>query len=137
MRWNPRLFRLCTSVAVTALLAEAILPARLLAQPAPPPLPSAQSDAAAPADQTQPDPPERVGRIARITGTASFHNQGDTQWSPVSVNFPVSTGNAFWTEPNARMQMEISDSRDRHGRRDGVRHPHAGPDRPAGRRGAR
>jgi hypothetical protein len=110
MRWNPRLFRLCTSVAVTALLAEAILPAQLLAQTAPPPLPSAQDDASAPADLTQPDPPERVGRIARITGTASFHNQGDTQWSPVSVNFPVSAGNAFWTEPNARMQMEISDS---------------------------
>ncbi|HET6608416.1 MAG TPA: DUF6600 domain-containing protein, partial [Rhodopila sp.] len=109
MRWNQGLFRLCTSVAVTALLAETVLPARLMAQTALPPLPSAQDDAA-PADQTQPDPPERVGRIARITGTASFHNQGDTQWSPLSVNFPVSSGNAFWTEPNARLQMEISDS---------------------------
>ncbi|HVY13629.1 MAG TPA: DUF6600 domain-containing protein [Rhodopila sp.] len=110
MRWNPSLFRLCTSVAIGALLAEACLPVASRAQPAPPPLPSAQFDATPPADQNQPDPPARVGRIAQIAGTASFHDQGDTQWSPLSVNFPVSSGNTFWTEPNGRMRMEISDS---------------------------
>ncbi len=86
------------------------MPAPLHAQPAPPPLPAPQPGAAAPAEQTQPDPPSRVGRVAAITGTASFHGQNDTQWTPLSVNFPVSAGNAFWTEPNAQMRLEISDS---------------------------
>ena len=52
-----------------------------------------------------------MGRIAAITGAVSFHNAGDTQWSTASVNYPVSSGNAFWTEPSAETQLEISDSR--------------------------
>ena len=83
------------------------LPLAAVAQPAPPPLPPAQGQP----DQNQADPPARVGRIAAITGAVSFHNQGDTEWSTASVNYPVSTGNAFWTEPAAETQLEISDSR--------------------------
>jgi hypothetical protein len=106
MRRNPRLFRLATSVALGALLCDAAWPLAAVAQP-PPPLPPAQGQP----DQNQADPPARVGRIAAITGAVSFHNQGDTQWSAASVNYPVSSGNAFWTEPSAETQLEISDSR--------------------------
>ncbi len=112
MRWNQTFFRLCASVAMTAFLAESIMPVSALAQQAPPPappLPAAGSDAGAPA-QNQVDPPSRVGRVAMIQGTASFHDQGDTQWSALSANFPVSTGNAFWTQPNSSANLEISDS---------------------------
>ncbi len=107
MRRHPHLFRLTSSVAVGALLLDAAWPLAAIAQPAPPPLPSAQGQP----DQNQADPPARVGRIAAITGTVSFHNGGDTQWSTASVNYPVSSGNAFWTEPSAQTQLEISDSR--------------------------
>ena len=46
-----------------------------------------------------------------MTGTVSFHNEGDTNWSAASLNYPVSSGNAFWTEPSAGAQLEIADSR--------------------------
>src|SRR5476651_777533 len=108
MRSNPQLFRLTATVALSALLWDSVLPLAALAQPAPPPLPASRS---AQPDLNQGDPPDRVGRIARITGAVSFHNQGDTQWSTANVNYPVSAGNAFWTEPTAQTQLEISDSR--------------------------
>ena len=113
MRRNPRLFRLTASVALSALLWDSVAPTAGLAQPAPPPLPQPYSTQPyrPQINQFQGDPPARVGRIAHITGTVSFHNEGDTQWSPASVNYPVSTGNTFWTEPAATTELEISDSR--------------------------
>jgi hypothetical protein len=126
MRNSSRLFRLTATVALTALLWDAALPLAALSQPAPPPLPpmpaqgGGQPDLApadlapadlAQADQTQADPPERVGRIAGVTGAMSFRNQSDTQWSAASPNYPVSSGNAFWTEPSSTAGLEISDSR--------------------------
>jgi hypothetical protein len=104
---NSRFFRLTATVAVSALLWDALLPLAAVAQPAPPPLPQAPGQP----NQNQGDPPARVGRVAGITGAVSFHNQGDTQWSAASVNYPVSSGNAFWTEPSATAQLEISGSR--------------------------
>jgi hypothetical protein len=109
MRSNPRAFRLTATVAVTALLWDAVLPLAAMAQPAPPPLPPSHGQSQP--DQNQADPPARVGRIASITGAVSFHNQGDTQWTTASVNYPVSSGNAFWTQPSAETQLEVSDSR--------------------------
>ena len=108
MRRNPMLFRLTAGVALGALLINTTLPLAAVAQPAPPPLP--QPGQGRP-DLNQADPPARVGRIAHITGTASFHNAGDTDWSAASVNYPVSSGNAFWTEPTSQAQLEVSDSR--------------------------
>jgi hypothetical protein len=113
MHRNPRLFRLTTTVALGALLWDAVLPLAAFAQPAPPPLPPAQNQdqGQGQPNQNQADPPARVGRVASITGTVSFHDQGDTQWSAASVNYPVSSGNAFWTQPSAETQLEVSDSR--------------------------
>ncbi len=48
---------------------------------------------------------------ARLNGTVSFHAQDDTQWSPAEANYPVTSGNAFWTEPNAQAEIEVSASR--------------------------
>jgi hypothetical protein len=107
MRRSPRFFRLIAGVALGALLWDSVVPLAAQAQPAPPPLPPAQGQP----NQNQGDPPARVGRVAVITGAVSFHNQGDTQWSPASVNYPVSSGNAFWTEPSAEAQLEVGDSR--------------------------
>jgi hypothetical protein len=108
MRRNPRLFRLTATVALSTLLWESAYPLAAMAQPAPPPIP--QPDQGRP-DLNQGDPPTRVGRIALMTGTVSFHNAGDTDWSAASLNYPVSSGNSFWTEPPAGVRLEISDSR--------------------------
>src|SRR5476651_1628519 len=104
MRRDHRMFRLTATVALAALLWDAAVPLAAVAQPAPPPLP--QPGQGRP-DLDQADPPARVGRIARLAGTVSFHNQGDTDWTSASVNYPVTGGNTFWTEPSARAQLEI------------------------------
>ena len=57
------------------------------------------------------DPPERVGRLARVSGAVSFRTVEDSQWSQARANYPVSTGNAFWTEPNAEAELQLGDSR--------------------------
>ncbi len=108
MRSKPRLFRLTATVALGALLLDVGTPRTGLTQPAPPPLPAPGQSRP---DLNQGDPPERVGRIAGMTGAVSFHNLGDTQWEVASPNYPVSSGNAFWTEPSASAQLEVSDSR--------------------------
>jgi hypothetical protein len=54
------------------------------------------------------DPPARVGRLSYIDGTVSFHpagQQGD--WSPATVNYPVTSGESFWTDANARTAIEV------------------------------
>jgi len=104
MRKNPRLFRLSATVAIGALLCDPVWPGAL-AQPAPP------AASAAPADQNQADPPARVGRVASQSGAVSFRTSADTQWSAARSNYPVSAGNAFWTEPTALAEVEISASR--------------------------
>lgn len=105
MQQIARLFRLAATAALTALLWDAALPVGAVAQPAPPPLPALGKGRP---DLSQGDPPERVGRIAGMTGTVSFHNLGDTQWSAATPNYPVSSGNAFWTEPSSEAQLEVS-----------------------------
>ena len=62
--------------------------------------------------QSQPgDPPGRVGRLAEVSGTVSFHGSDQTQWSPASVNYPVTGGNAFWTEPRSHAAIDVGASR--------------------------
>ena len=107
MRRNSHLFRLSATVALGALFGNALQSAAATAQPVP--LPAAQPSADVP--QNQGDPPARVGRIAGLTGTVSFRTSADTQWSSAATNYPVASGNAFWTEPSAEVTLEISASR--------------------------
>jgi hypothetical protein len=80
------------------------------------PLRAAAQDSGQPADQapySQPpsqDPPARVGRLALLQGTVSTHAANETQWSPAVLNAPVTDGDAYWTEPSARAEVEISAS---------------------------
>src|ERR1051325_8799407 len=104
MQRNTCSFRLTAVLAVSALVLS--LPSSALAQgapPSPPPL-------GAP-DHQSGDPPARVGRLARISGTVSFHSQDQDQWNPAVTNYPVTSGNAFWPQPNARAVIEVSGSR--------------------------
>jgi hypothetical protein len=103
MRTQNRPFRLTAAVAVSGLLLAQGLPQPALAQPAPPP------QAGAPDQQTG-DPPARVGRLALVTGTVSFHTQDESQWNPASPNYPIVEGNAFWTQPSAQATIQVSAS---------------------------
>jgi hypothetical protein len=53
------------------------------------------------------DPPARVGRLSDIEGTVSFHTADQDQWSPATLNYPVTTGNSFYTDANARAEIQV------------------------------
>ncbi len=55
------------------------------------------------------DPPARVGRLSYADGKVSFHppGQGQGNWAPATVNYPVTTGESFWTDANSRAEIEI------------------------------
>ncbi len=55
------------------------------------------------------DPPGLAGRLSDLQGTVSYHPAGADQWSPATQNFPVTSGNAYWTEPQASATIEIGD----------------------------
>ena len=108
MRTQRDVLRLTGLLATAGLLLGPVVAPRASAQGAPPPPPAG---AAAPADQSTADPPARVGRLALVTGTVSFHTTVDTDWSPASLNYPVVAGNSFWTEPGAETDLELGGSR--------------------------
>ncbi len=74
---------------------------------APAAVPAARGDA----QPAQTDAPARVGRLARIAGTVSFHPEAADRWEPALLNYPVSDGAAFWTEPGAEADIDIGASR--------------------------
>jgi hypothetical protein len=53
------------------------------------------------------DPPSRVGRTALLLGTVSFHTADQTDWGVAALNYPVTSGNAFWTQPSSAASIEI------------------------------
>lgn len=53
------------------------------------------------------DPPARVGRLSDVEGAVSFHAAGQTTWSPATLNYPVTSGTSFWTEPSARDEIQV------------------------------
>jgi len=100
MRPPSLIARLCAATALAGLLATA-LPPIALAQLQPP--------AAAPVQSAE-NPPERVGWLQRINGGVSFHTADQDQWSQAAANYPVATGDALWTQPDASAQVAISTS---------------------------
>ena len=99
MRTQNRSFRLTAALAVAGLLSVQLPPPSVAQAPPPPPM------------SQQGDPPARVGRLAQITGTVSFHTQDETSWNQAIPNYPVTTGNTFWTQPGAQASIEVSASR--------------------------
>ncbi|MDD5585675.1 MAG: hypothetical protein PHY92_01800 [Alphaproteobacteria bacterium] len=57
--------------------------------------------------QTAGDPPERVGRISFLSGIVSWRETEDEDWAAATLNYPVTSGNAFWTEPGARAELRV------------------------------
>ncbi|WP_395714305.1 DUF6600 domain-containing protein [Reyranella sp.] len=59
----------------------------------------------------QGEPPARVGRLAFTSGAVSFHDDAESTWRPAVVNTPLTTGDAIWTEPNARGEVSLAGTR--------------------------
>ena len=57
------------------------------------------------------DPPGRVGRLAQMTGTVSFHTSDESQWEAATLNYPITSGNSLWTEPQAHAAVDVGGSR--------------------------
>jgi hypothetical protein len=53
------------------------------------------------------DPPLRVGRISYVEGNVSFHAADEDNWSFATLNYPVVSGNAFWTDPDGRSEIQV------------------------------
>jgi hypothetical protein len=97
-------------LATSSLTSVTLVPA--LAQPAPPPGDEQASDGQAgdgQAGDPGTEPPALAGRLASLAGEVSFHAAGETQWSPATLNYPVTNGEAFWTQPQATATIEIAD----------------------------
>jgi hypothetical protein len=107
MRLLTKLVRTGFWLTTSSLSLSALAPA--IAQPAPPP--GAEQPGAEQAGEQGTDPPALAGRLAEITGSVSFHDAGETQWSAATQNYPVTNGSAFWTEPGAQARLEIADDR--------------------------
>src|SRR5258707_3766236 len=52
-------------------------------------------------------PPGRAGRLSYVDGVVSFHTADQNQWSPATLNYPVVAGESFWTEPQARAEIQV------------------------------
>jgi hypothetical protein len=63
------------------------------------------------AAQAQNEPPGRIGRLAFIQGTVSFHDPQQDGWAQAIVNTPLTTGNAIWTEPNGHSEVALAGTR--------------------------
>jgi hypothetical protein len=74
-----------------------------LAQAGPPPMPD---DSAQQGGDTV-DPPARVGRLSYVSGTVSFHTPDEDQWEAAVVNYPVTEGLSFWTEPDSHATLQL------------------------------
>ncbi len=99
MRAHNNLFRLAAWIASTGMI---LGPAAPVVQAQTPPT----------VDQAQgPEvtPPLRVGRLGWMQGAVSFHTADQDSWSPAVVNYPVTSGDAFWTQPGAEAGIQVSD----------------------------
>jgi hypothetical protein len=57
------------------------------------------------------DPPARVGRIALIQGTVSFHVSPDDQWTPATLNYPVAQSTAIWADNGGMAEVGLGEAR--------------------------
>src|ERR1700732_5330780 len=57
------------------------------------------------------EPPGRVGRLVLIDGTVSYHTADQNYWQRARRNYPVTTGQSFWTEPNSHAAIDIATNR--------------------------
>jgi hypothetical protein len=53
------------------------------------------------------DPPSRAARLSYINGTVSFQPGSVDEWTPATLNRPMTTGDRLWTEQGARAEVNL------------------------------
>jgi|GEM_PF-1505324 len=53
------------------------------------------------------DPQARVGRVSLIMGSVSWRMGDENTWSSAVLNYPVTSGNVFWADPDARAEIRV------------------------------
>jgi hypothetical protein len=56
------------------------------------------------------DPSARIGRLNLINGPVSFRSGSLDEWSPASLNYPVTLGDSLWAGDNSRAEIHIGSS---------------------------
>ncbi len=56
------------------------------------------------------DPPARVGRVSFLSGPVSLYPSGATDWTAASLNYPLSTDDAIWSDTAARAEVHLGSS---------------------------
>jgi hypothetical protein len=56
------------------------------------------------------DPPARVARIGDAEGSVSFAPAGDTEWTDLQRNRPLTRGDRLWTDRGTRAEMQVGSS---------------------------
>ena len=53
------------------------------------------------------DPPNRVGRLNLVSGTVSFHPASLEEWTPATLNYPLTTGDHLWTDQDGEAEIHV------------------------------
>jgi len=53
------------------------------------------------------DPPSQVGRLSLISGNVSFLPGSLNEWTPATLNYPLTSGDHLWTDPGARAEVHV------------------------------
>src|SRR5260370_8650158 len=53
------------------------------------------------------DPPARGARLNYLSGSVSFQPAGVDDWSPATINYPMTTGDHLWVDNQSRAEMHI------------------------------
>lgn len=53
------------------------------------------------------DPPSRAARLSYINGTVSFQPGSVDDWTPATLNRPMTAGDRLWTEQDARAEVNL------------------------------
>ena len=52
------------------------------------------------------DPPSQAARLSVADGSVSLQPSGETDWSPASINYTITTGDRLYTDQGARAELE-------------------------------
>lgn len=53
------------------------------------------------------DPPARIARLNYLQGSVSAQPAGVDNWTPATINYPMTTGDHLWVDSNSRAEMHI------------------------------
>jgi hypothetical protein len=63
----------------------------------------------APAGADDADPPGRAARLSDAEGSVALQPAGVADWTPATVNRPLTTGDRLWSDPGSRAEVDAGD----------------------------